>query len=48
MNKEEEITILIDRMYKLQEAYKGFTTRLRLIEAAVDKLEGKNNGSKPI
>ena len=39
MNKEEEITILIDRMYKLQEAYKGFTTRLRLIEAEVEGLK---------
>lgn len=41
MNRDEEFNMLLDRVYKLTEAYKGFTTRLRLIESAVDKLEEK-------
>jgi hypothetical protein len=34
-----DLNFLIERIYKLEEAYKGFTTRLRLIEAAIDKIE---------
>lgn len=41
MNRDEEFNIMMERVWKLTEAYKGFTTRLRLLEAAVEKLEEK-------
>lgn len=34
-----DLNFLIERIYKLEEAYKGFTTRLRLIEAEVEGLK---------
>ena len=39
MNRDEEFNIMMERVWKLTEAYKGFTTRLRLLEATVDKIE---------
>jgi hypothetical protein len=41
MNRDEEFNIMMERVWKLTEAYKGFTTRLRLMEASVEKLEEK-------
>jgi hypothetical protein len=41
MNRDEEFNIMMERVWKLTEAYKGFTTRLRLLEASVEKLEEK-------
>ena len=34
-----DLNFLIERIYKLEHAYKGFSTRLRLIEAELDKLK---------
>lgn len=42
---EADIKILIDRLHSLEMTNKGFTTRIKLLEAAIDKIEGKNNGS---
>ena len=36
---EADIRILIDRLHALETTNKGFTTRIRLLEAAVDRLE---------
>ena len=33
-----ELDIILQRIYHLETAYKGFTTRLRLIEAELDKI----------
>ena len=38
MLNEKELDMLIDRLYFLETAYKGFTTRLRLVEAELDKI----------
>ena len=35
---EADIRILIDRIHSLEMSNKGFTTRLRLLEAEVDRI----------
>lgn len=37
-----ELEIILQRLYHLETAYKGFTTRLRLLEAEVDRLKDKS------
>ena len=39
MFNEKDIQILIDRLHALETTNKGFTTRIRLVEADVDKLK---------
>ena len=39
MYTQKEIDKLIDRLHYLETAYKGFTTRLRILEAEVEKLK---------
>jgi len=39
MTSNDEFNIILERLHHLETAYKGFTTRLRLLEAQVDKLE---------
>ena len=36
---EKDIQILIDRLWSLEMTNKGFTTRIKLLEADVDKLK---------
>ncbi len=36
---EADIRILIDRLHALETTNKGFTTRIRLLEADIDKLK---------
>ena len=38
----KELEIILERLYHLETAYKGFTTRLRLLEAQVDRLKDKS------
>ena len=38
----KELEIILERLYHLETAYKGFTTRLRLLEAEVDRLKDKS------
>ena len=38
----DELEIILQRLYHLETAYKGFTTRLRLLEAEVDRLKDKS------
>lgn len=39
MLNEKDIQILIDRLYALETTNRGFTTRIKLLEADVDKLK---------
>lgn len=39
MINERDIHILIDRLYAVEMAHKGISTRLRLVEAELDKLK---------
>lgn len=36
-----EFNIVLERLHKVETAYKGFTTRLRLLEAEVDKIKAE-------
>lgn len=36
---DSDLSFILDRLYKVEDAYKGFTTRIKLLEAAIDKLE---------
>ena len=36
---EKDIQILIDRLWSLEMTNKGFTTRIKLLEADVDRLK---------
>lgn len=38
---EADIRILVDRLHSLEMTNKGLTTRIKLLEASVDKLEEK-------
>ena len=38
----KELEIILQRLYHLETAYKGFTTRLRLLEAEIDRLKQKS------
>jgi|DEB0MinimDraft_3_1074331.scaffolds.fasta_scaffold35729_2 hypothetical protein len=38
----KELEIILERLYHLETAYKGFTTRLRLLEAEIDRLKQKS------
>lgn len=37
--RDSDLEFIIDRLYKLEDAYKGLTTRTRLIEAELDKMK---------
>lgn len=37
--RDSDLEFVIDRLYKLEEAYKGHNTRLRLLEAEVEGLK---------
>jgi len=39
--RDSDLEFVIDRLYKVEEANKGLTTRVKLLEAAIDKLEEK-------
>jgi hypothetical protein len=36
---DRDINYITDRLYTLETAYKGFTTRLRILEAEVERLK---------
>ena len=36
---DTDLGFILDRLYKLEDAYKGHTTRLRLLEAELDKIK---------
>tara|TARA_R110000803_G_scaffold22060_2_gene55088 strand:+ start:4177 stop:4302 length:126 start_codon:yes stop_codon:yes gene_type:complete len=40
MNNNDQWNILIERLYKVEEANKGLTTRVRLLEGEINKLKG--------
>ena len=35
---DSDLSFILDRLYKVEDAYKGLTTRVRLLEADVNKL----------
>lgn len=37
--RDSDLEFIIDRLYKVEDAYKGLTTRTRLIEAELDKMK---------
>ena len=37
--RDSDLEFIIDRLYKVEEANRGLTTRVKLLEAAIDKLE---------
>jgi hypothetical protein len=37
--RDSDLEFIIDRLYKLEDAYKGHNTRIKLLEAVIDKLE---------
>jgi hypothetical protein len=39
MNNNDQWNILIERLYKVEEGNKGLTTRVRLLEAELDKIK---------
>ena len=39
--RDSDLEFIIDRLYKVEEANKGLTTRVKLLEAVIDKLEEK-------
>lgn len=39
MMNDTDLGFILDRLYKLEDAYKGLTTRTRLIEAELDKIK---------
>lgn len=39
MLNEKDTQLLVERLYALETTNKGFTTRIRLLEADVDKLK---------
>lgn len=41
MINERDIQILIDRLYAVETAHKGISTRLRLVEAELDIMKEK-------
>ena len=36
---KRDLEFIIERLYKLEDAYKGITTRVRLLEAEIDKIK---------
>jgi hypothetical protein len=36
--RDSDLEFVIDRLYKLEEAYRGHNTRIKLLESDVDKL----------
>jgi len=38
---DKDLDILLNRIYHLETAYKGFTTRLKLIEAEIKAIQGR-------
>jgi len=39
--RDSDLDFILDRLYKVEEANRGITTRVKLLEAAIDKLEEK-------
>jgi len=37
--RDSDLDFIIDRLYKVEEANKGLTTRVRLLEAEIDRLK---------
>lgn len=37
--RDSDLEFVIDRLYKLEEAYKGHNTRIKLLEAEVGRLK---------
>ena len=37
--RDSDLDFIIDRLYKVEDAYKGLTTRTRLLEAEIDRLK---------
>ena len=37
--RDSDLEFIIDRLYKVEEANKGITTRVRLLEAEIDRLK---------
>ena len=37
--RDSDLDFIIDRLYKVEEANKGLTTRVRLLEAELDKIK---------
>ena len=37
--RDSDLEFIIDRLYKVEDAYKGLTTRVRLLEAELDKIK---------
>lgn len=37
--RDSDLEFVIDRLYKLEEAYKGHNTRIKLLEADIDRLK---------
>ena len=37
--RDSDLEFIIDRLYKVEDAYKGLTTRVRLLEAEVEGLK---------
>lgn len=37
--RDSDLEFVIDRLYKVEEANKGLTTRVRLLEAEIDRLK---------
>ena len=37
--RDGDLDFIIDRLYKVEDAYKGLTTRVRLLEAELDKIK---------
>ena len=38
---DSDLSFILDRLYKVEDAYKGLTTRTRLLEAEIDRLKEK-------
>ena len=36
--RDSDLEFIIDRLYKLEEAYKGHNTRIKLLEAEISRL----------
>ena len=39
--RDSDLDFILDRLYKVEEANRGITTRVKLLESAIDKLEEK-------